>query len=34
MELIIIIGGLYALYLVGMAIATDMDYRKSRRNRK
>tara|TARA_B100001778_G_scaffold180113_1_gene148130 strand:+ start:336 stop:455 length:120 start_codon:yes stop_codon:yes gene_type:complete len=29
MELLILIGGLYALYTVGMAIATEMDYRRS-----
>ena len=27
MELFIIIGGCYALYTVGKAIATEMDYR-------
>ena len=27
MELFIIIGGAYALYTVGMAIATELDYR-------
>ena len=27
MELFILIGGCYALYTVGMAIATEMDYR-------
>ena len=27
MELFILLGGLYALYTVGMAIATDLDYR-------
>ena len=27
MEIIILIGGLYALYTVGMAIATELDYR-------
>jgi len=27
MELFILLGGLYALYQVGMAIATDLDYR-------
>jgi len=27
MELLIIIGGAYALYTVGMAIATELDYR-------
>ena len=28
-ELFIIIGGAYALYTVGMAIATELDYRAS-----
>ena len=28
MELFILIGGLYALYTVGMAIATELDYRE------
>ena len=27
MELFIIVGGCYALYTVGMAIATELDYR-------
>ena len=27
-ELFILIGGCYALYTVGMAIATQMDYRE------
>ena len=27
MELLILIGGAYALYTVGMAIATELDYR-------
>jgi len=27
MELFILLGGLYALYTIGMAIATDLDYR-------
>ena len=27
MEIIILVGGLYALYTVGMAIATELDYR-------
>ena len=26
MELLILIGGAYALYTVGMAIATELDY--------
>ena len=29
MEIFIIVGGLYALYTVGMAIATEIDYRES-----
>tara|TARA_B100000900_G_scaffold377090_1_gene360256 strand:- start:4404 stop:4523 length:120 start_codon:yes stop_codon:yes gene_type:complete len=28
-ELFILFGGSYALYTVGMAIATEMDYRRS-----
>ena len=27
MEILIFVGGLYALYTVGMAIATELDYR-------
>ncbi len=27
MELFILIGGFYSLYMVGKAIATEMDYR-------
>jgi len=27
MELFILLGGCYALYTVGMAIATELDYR-------
>ena len=27
MEIIILVGGLYALYTVGMVIATELDYR-------
>ena len=34
MELFIIVGGLYALYTVGMAIATELDYRAVNRRRK
>tara|TARA_B000000557_G_scaffold166904_1_gene135682 strand:+ start:1361 stop:1489 length:129 start_codon:yes stop_codon:yes gene_type:complete len=30
LEFIIIAGGLYGLYLVGVAIITDIEYRKSR----
>tara|TARA_A100001015_G_C14492442_1_gene519785 strand:+ start:454 stop:561 length:108 start_codon:yes stop_codon:yes gene_type:complete len=33
MELFIIIGGCYALYTVGMAIATELDYREYNRQR-
>ena len=28
MELFILLGGCYALYTVGMAIATELDYRE------
>ena len=31
MEIIILVGGLYALYTVGMAIATELDYRSFNR---
>jgi len=31
-ELLIIIGGAYALYTVGMAIATELDYRAGKDN--
>ena len=34
MELLILIGGGYALYTVGMAIATELDYRAVNRRRK
>tara|TARA_B100000530_G_scaffold313781_1_gene242382 strand:+ start:165 stop:269 length:105 start_codon:yes stop_codon:yes gene_type:complete len=34
MELFIIIGGCYALYTVGMAIASQLDYREVNRRRK
>ena len=30
-ELFILIGGMYALYAVGMAIATELDYREVNR---
>ena len=33
MELFIIIGGAYALYTVGMAIATELDYRAVNRRK-
>ena len=33
MELFIIIGGCYALYTVGMAIATEIDYRQANKDR-
>ena len=33
MELFIIIGGCYALYIVGMAIATELDYRAVNKKR-
>ena len=32
MELFVLIGGLYALYTVGMAIAVEMDYREVNRD--
>ena len=32
MEIFILLGGCYALYTVGMAIATEMDYREANRN--
>tara|TARA_B100001778_G_scaffold327597_1_gene325912 strand:- start:5836 stop:5973 length:138 start_codon:yes stop_codon:yes gene_type:complete len=32
MELFIVIGGCYALYTVGMAIATELDYRSFNRD--
>mgnify|MGYP001173130607 CR=1 FL=1 len=31
MEILIIVGGCYALYTVGMAIATELDYRSFNR---
>jgi len=34
MELFILLGGLYALYTVGMAIATELDYREVNRRKK
>jgi len=34
MELFILIGGLYALYTAGMAIATELDYRAVNRRKK
>jgi len=34
MELFILIGGCYALYTVGMAIATHLDYMEVERERK
>ncbi len=33
MELFVLIGGLYALYTVGMAIAAEMDYREVNKDR-
>ena len=33
MEILIIMGGCYALYTVGMAIATELDYRSINRDR-
>jgi len=34
MEILILIGGLYALYTVGMAIATELDYRAVNRRKQ
>jgi len=34
MELLILIGGGYALYTVGMAIASELDYRAVNKRRK
>ena len=34
MELFILLGGIYALYTVGMAIATEIDYRTVNRRRR
>ena len=34
MELFILIGGGYALYTVGMAIATELDYRAVNKKRQ
>ena len=34
MELFILLGSLYALYTVGMAIATELDYRAVNKRRK
>ena len=33
MELFILIGGAYALYMVGMAIASELDYRAVNRRK-
>ena len=33
-QLFIILGGGYALYTVGMAIATELDYREVNKNEK
>ena len=33
MELFILLGSLYALYTVGMAIATELDYRAVNRRK-
>ena len=33
MELFIILGGFYALYTVGIAIATELDYRAVNRRK-
>jgi len=34
MELFIIVGGAYALYTVGMAIASEIDYKRMEKYRK
>jgi len=34
MELLILIGGFYALYVVGNAIATTFDYQAVNKNRR
>jgi len=34
MEILILVGGCYALYTVGMAIATQLDYMEVERERK
>ena len=34
MEILIIVGGCYALYTVGMAIATHLDYREVNKDSK
>jgi hypothetical protein len=34
MELLIIVGGCYALYTVGMAISTEIDYRQANKDSK
>ena len=34
MEILIIVGGCYALYTVGMAIATELDYRAVNNHRQ
>ena len=34
MEIFILIGGAYALYTVGMAIATELDYRAVNRRKQ
>jgi len=31
MEIFILLGGCYALYTVGMAIATELDYRRNKK---
>ncbi len=33
MEVLILVGGCYALYTVGMAIATHLDYREVNKDR-
>ena len=34
MEVLILVGGCYALYTVGMAIATHLDYREINRDNR
>ena len=34
MEILILVGGAYALYTVGMAIASEIDYRRMEKYRK
>ena len=34
MEIFILVGGFYALYVVGKAIATEIDYRESNKKNR